>query len=307
MGLQSFEALTDYRLHGTLHSGALSSTKAAEPQHQDITTQEGAPVKQSFPISREQLTTIAYRAGHIMRDHFTHFGMARDVKGDKTPVTLADTLINTMFIERVREIAPHIDVVGEEESCRKESPWQLVVDPVDGTFPFTWGMPVATFMAALLFEGVPVIGVIYDPFTDRMFSAERGKGAHMNGRSLRVSQAATRGERPIVGYVSWPDSPYNVLKVMHYLEERGITSINLCSIGYIEVAVATGELAGTVFPGTAHHDTAPGHIIVDEAGGRVTDVHGKLLTYEGGKIAGHVMSNGRIHELLMEALAACNP
>jgi myo-inositol-1(or 4)-monophosphatase len=139
-----------------------------------------------------------------------------------------------------------------------------------------------------------------------MYAAERGEGANMNGVPLKVSRAVTSEDRPIVGYVSWPKCPYNILRVCQYLEERGVTLVNFCSIGYIEVAVATGEFAGTIFPGTSHHDTAPGHVIVEEAGGKVTDVFGNPLHYNDNKIAGHIMSNGCIHDLMVEAVKACN-
>ena len=264
-----------------------------------------------IPVRLDQLCEIAYLAGGVMKTYFTHFGMERVVKTDTTPLTAADTEINALVISHIRKLSTEVDIVGEEESDRTDSPWQIMCDPVDGTFPYTWGMPVATFMLGLMYRREPVVGVIYDPFTDRMYSAQKGKGAWLNMTRLKVSRVATRKDRPIVGYVSWPNDPpgacpYNVLKVCQYLEERGVTLVNICSIGYIEVAVATGEFAGTVFPGTKHHDTAPGHIIVTEAGGKVTDIFGEPLHYSDNKIAGHLMSNGHIHDLLVEAVKACN-
>lgn len=258
------------------------------------------------PISLVQLRQIAVLAGGVMKTYFTHFGMERIVKTDTTPLTLADTEINQLVIDHVRKISRDIDIVGEEQSDRTGSPWQVMCDPVDGTFPYTWGWPVSTFMLGVMHERKSVMGVIYDPFTDRMYYAEHGKGAWMNNTPLRVSTAATRKDRPIVGFVSWTDCPYNVLKVCQYLEERGVTLVNPCSIGYIEAAVATGEFAGTIFPGTKHHDTAPGHIIVTEAGGKVTDIFGEPLHYSDNQIAGHLMSNGHIHDLMVEAVKACN-
>lgn len=258
------------------------------------------------PVRLSQLCGIAYLAGGIMKKYFTHFGMERVVKTDTTPLTKADMEINDLVIEHVRNISKVIDIVGEEKSDRKDSPWQIMCDPVDGTFPYTWGMPLATFMLGLMYQRNPVMGVIYDPFAERMYTAEKGKGAQMNSGPLKVSSVLSRKDRPVVGYVSWPGCPYNVLKVCQYLEERGITLVNFCSIGYIEVAVATGEFAGTIFPGTKHHDTAPGHIIVTEAGGKVTDIFGEPLHYRKNEIAGHIMSNGHIHDLLVEAVKACN-
>lgn len=259
-----------------------------------------------YPISMEDLQSIAYLAGGVMKTYFTHFGMERIVKTDTTPLTAADTEINQLVIDHVRRLSKDVDIIGEEESDRKESEWQIICDPVDGTFPYSWGMPVATCMLGLMYHRMPVMGLIYDPFMDRLYHAELGKGAFMNKTRLKVSAAAQAKDRPILGYVSWPKCPYNILKVCQYLEERGVTSINLCSIGYIEAAVATGEFAATLFPGTKHHDTAPGHIIVEEAGGRVTDVFGRPLTYANNEIEGHIMFNGRIHDLIVEAVQACN-
>lgn len=261
---------------------------------------------ETSPVTLDQLREIGYLAGGVMQSYFTHFGMERIVKTDTTPLTKADTEINGLVIDHIRKISHDIDIVGEEESDRTDSPWQIVCDPVDGTFPYTWGMPVSTFMLGLLYERKPVMGVIYDPFTDRMYSAEKGKGAWMNSSQLHVSSVRTAVDRPVVGFVSWPGCPYNVLKVCQYLEDRGITLVNFCSIGYIEAAVATGEFAGTIFPGTAHHDTVPGHIIVTEAGGKVTNMFGEEQHYRDNKIEGHLMSNGHIHDLLVEAVKTMN-
>jgi myo-inositol-1(or 4)-monophosphatase len=263
-----------------------------------------APTK--APVRLEDLRGIAVLAGGVMKSYFTHFGMERVVKTDTTPLTKADVEINELVIDHIRKLSTEVDIIGEEASDRTASPWQIMCDPVDGTFPYTWGMPVSTFMLGLMYERKPVMGIIYDPFTDRMYYAERGKGAWMNEMPLRVSSTSVREDRPVVGFVSWPGCPYNVLKVCQYLEEHGVTLVNFCSIGYIEAAVATGEFAGTIFPGTSHHDTAPGHIIVEEAGGKVTDVFGKELHYSNNQIDGHIMSNGHLHDLMVRAVHACN-
>jgi fructose-1,6-bisphosphatase/inositol monophosphatase family enzyme len=258
------------------------------------------------PVSLEQLREIGYKAGAIMKTYFSHFGMERVTKTDTTPLTKADTEINQLVIDDIRKISNSIDIISEEGDDRRSSLWQIVCDPVDGTFPYTWGMPVSTFMLGVMYERKPVMGVIYDPFTDRMYYAEKNKGAWMNNTRLQVSSVKEREDRPVVGFVSWPGCPYSILKVCQYLEERGITLVSFCSIGYIEAAVATGEFAGTIFPGTAHHDTAPGHIIATEAGGKVTDIFGEPLHYSDNKIAGHLMSNGHLHDLMVEAVKACN-
>jgi myo-inositol-1(or 4)-monophosphatase len=258
------------------------------------------------------MQSIARRSRGIITGHFKAFGVARTVKGDKTPFTEADEETSLMMLDCLQRFAPSIDVIGEEHSNRTASPWRYYKDPIDGTFPFTWGMPIVTNMQGLTYEGEPVCGVIYDPFGERMYSAEKGRGAWLEGRypssrqKLSVSQISDPAGKPVVGFVSWKDCGYNILKVCSYLEERGVQLVNFCSIGYMEAAVATGEFAGTIFPGTHCHDTMPGHIIVTEAGGTVTDLFGKPINYAKNAIQGHIMSNGRIHDLLVEAVQACN-
>ncbi len=259
------------------------------------------------PINLRDLTSVAVEAGEIMRVHFRPFGMKREVKSDITPMTKADTEINDLVINHFRRFSGEIDIVSEEGSSRTNSPWRINCDPVDGTFPYTWGIPVSTFMISLSYEHEPVMGVIYDPFTHRMYQAEKGLGALLNsGSPLRVSKASTLEKRQVIGYTSWPGCPYNILKVCHLLEKRGATLVNLQSIGYIDVAVATGEFVGTIFPGPSHHDTAPGHVIVTEAGGMVTDIFGEPLDYSKDTLQGHIMSNGKIHHILVEAVKECN-
>lgn len=259
----------------------------------------------SSPITLLNLSYIAKEAGNIMLDHFVSHGMSRTVKGDHTPLTLADTAINKLVIRRIRQIDTVVDILGEEESSRTDSPWQIVCDPIDGTFPFTWGVPVSTFMIALLYKGQVMMSVIFDPFSDRRYRAERGKGAYLNGKPIRVS-SNTISDRPVVGYVSWHKCGTNMHAVLGHLESQGFQLVNFCSIGYIEAMVANGELVGTIFPQCkpgAFHDTAPGHLLVEEAGGYVTDLHGEPQDYLRKEFRGHIMANSAsMHEVLLEAV-----
>ncbi len=262
-------------------------------------------IENKTPLTVLNLSYIAKEAGNIMLDHFVSHGMKRTVKGDYTPLTLADTTINQLVIRRVHQIDPTIDILGEEESARTVSPWQIVCDPIDGTFPFTWGVPVATFMIALLYKGHVMASVISDPFSDRRYRAERGKGAYMNGNPIRVSNHTLR-DRPVVGYVSWQGCGTNMHAVLGHLESQGFQLVNFCSIGYQEAMVANGELVGTIFPQRkpwAFHDTAPGHLLVEEAGGIVTDLHGDPQDYLRKEFRGHIMANSpSVHEVLLDAV-----
>ena len=118
---------------------------------------------------------IAYQAGKIMLKYFNQDN-GSSYKGDKTIVTLADTEINSYLIEKVKEHYPTHAVDGEEEQSGK-SGFVWVCDPVDGTAMYAKHIPVAVFSLSLVIDGVPNVGVVYDPFTDSLYSAIKGKDA----------------------------------------------------------------------------------------------------------------------------------
>ena len=261
-----------------------------------------------LPISLEQMVSIARQAGVIMKEHFQPFGMVRKVKDDETPLTVADTAVNRMVINCVQAIDPSIDILGEEESLRTESDWQIACDPIDGTFPFTWGTPISTFMLALLHKGEVMASVIFDPFMNRMYTAEKGKGAFINGKPISVSTDGM-SDRPVIGYVSWQNCGTDMHAICGFLESIGFQAVNYCSIGYFEAMVANGELVGTIFPQRkllSFHDTAPGDLLVTEAGGIVTDLNGDPQDYLRDEFRGHIMANTwKIHNILFNAVKRC--
>jgi len=232
--------------------------------------------------------------------------MERWTKMDGTLVTAVAVAVNKHIITELRRISSEVDIVGEEVSDRTTSPWQVVCDPVDGTLPYTWGIHLSTVMIGLLYEGTPVMGVILDPYTGNAIHAQKGEGVWtVNGAEKlpSVSKAAAQADKPVVGSTSWPGCRYPMLQILQHIEESGVTVVVLPSIGIMEMMVATGVFAGTIFPGRKHHDTAPGHVIVEEAGGVVTDIIGNPLRYERDKpIKGHVMANPEIHGLLVDAV-----
>ena len=122
---------------------------------------------------------IAYEAGKIMLKYFNTKDIS-SYKGDKTIVTLADKEINTYLINRVKEKFPAHSVDGEEEQFGK-SDYVWVCDPVDGTAMYARNIPVAVFSLALVVNGESKVGVVYDVFTDTLYSAIKGAGAYNNG------------------------------------------------------------------------------------------------------------------------------
>jgi fructose-1,6-bisphosphatase/inositol monophosphatase family enzyme len=130
---------------------------------------------------------LAKQAGQIMLDYFDGDQQV-EIKADNSPVTIADKTINDLVINEIAKAYPDHGVVGEEASTDKQDQeYVWFCDPVDGTKAFTWGLPTAMFSLALVTKGRPVMGVAYDPFLKRMFTAVKGQGAFCNGEKISVS------------------------------------------------------------------------------------------------------------------------
>lgn len=239
---------------------------------------------------------IARDAGKIIHSYFDT-DVATRLKDDNTPVTAADEEINAMVITRLEKLYPDMAIIGEEGENGKKSPYVWVCDPLDGTFPFTYRLPLSVFSLALVDDGKPIVGIIYDPFTDRMYTAEKGKGAQVNGASARVSEKKL-GPNASIMMEWWGRCAYDVDTAMHALSaETGTYVLHLGSTVQSGCMVIRGVSEANVFPGTKGKfvDAAAMKIIVEEAGGRATDLAGNDQRYDR-DINGIVLSNGVVHD-----------
>ncbi len=243
---------------------------------------------------------IAKHAGQIMLKYFSQDNRS-SYKGDKTIVTLADTEINSYLIERVKEKYPTHSMDGEEEQFGK-SDYVWVCDPVDGTAMYARHIPVAVFSLALVIDGEPVIGVVYDPFTDSLYTAKKGQGAYKNNERISVNDYSLDDIRTCCHCDMWSKAKYNVCKVFNELRNK--TRLNdIGSITRASCCVATGDYTLAIFTGTKrkHCDIAAVKVIVEEAGGKVTDLFGNEQRYDQ-SIKGAIISNGLVHNEVVEII-----
>jgi fructose-1,6-bisphosphatase/inositol monophosphatase family enzyme len=218
-------------------------------------------------------------------------------------VTVADEEIHRFVIERVRETYPEHGVFGEEGSENAEREYLWLCDPIDGTDMFARGVPVAVFSLALVVDGDPIVGVIYDPFCDKLYSAVKGQGAFCNDQPIHVSDIKLGDKREIINQDVWwveglIDDPMPVLGRL-YEVSNWPTSIG--SVARAAVLVADGGFVATIFTYCKGKvmDVAAGKVIVEEAGGKVTDVFGEDQRYDG-DIRGAILSNGVVHDEIVE-------
>lgn len=252
---------------------------------------------------------LALQAGEIMRKYFLNEEMKVQEKSDKTLVTLADIEINSLVIQKISEVFPGHSVWGEEEkNIHKGSTFTWVCDPVDGTMPFAKGLPISTFSLALVDStGTPVLGVVYDPVFKRLYSAVHGQGAFLNDSPIRVSEKNTL-DLAYIDYELWINEEEGVsFDDPHVqLASKGTAKITtLCSVCMTGSLVAEGQYEAVIFGQSHPEDIAAIKVIVEEAGGKVTDLIGREQRYDQ-SIYGAVVSNGLIHDELVSITSNMN-
>lgn len=243
---------------------------------------------------------LAYSAGAIIRSDFKSAINAR-LKSDGSPVTDTDIKINKMVVEIIRKSYPSHDILSEEGSyLSNRSSHRWVADPLDGTIAFLNGSPTSVFSLALVINGRPHIGVVYDPFMDRMFHASRENGAFLNNERIEVS-TNSKLEGAVIGISRWKNAQFDMEPLYKKLisKDVGANVLQLGSIAYMGALVSSGTFSANIHPARESFDSAALKVIVEEAKGKVTDVFGNDQNYNR-RIKGCVMTNGIVHEELIK-------
>lgn len=253
--------------------------------------------------ARELAIRTARDAGAILRDKLGHVEV--EFKGTVDLVTDADRASEALVGSRISTAFPDHRLVGEEGIARdpgsgEDAAYTWIVDPLDGTTNFAHGYPHFAVSIALAFDRTVMLGVVYDPMRDELFVAERGAGAMLNDRPLRVSTTDSlirsllatgfsydlteRGEQLAI---------WNALQgETQGIRRDGAAALNLCYVG-------AGRLDGFWEQPLQPWDMAAGSLIVEEAGGVVTDyVGGPFKPFGDGVIA----ANAPIHRAVFEAV-----
>jgi myo-inositol-1(or 4)-monophosphatase len=253
-------------------------------------------------LSRELEVAVAAAeaAGEVLRDGFGRQHQI-EYKGEADLVTEADEEAERKIEEVIYEAFPDHGMLteeGGETEGQDDARW--IVDPLDGTTNYTHGVPFFCTSVALERAGEVVLGVVHDPMADETYAAERGGGATLNGNPLEVS--STDGPARALLGTSFADRPEELevgLDVFGRLADlaRGMRRLGS---GALDLCyVAAGRLDGCYERGFSTWDVAAGVLIVEEAGGKVTDHQGSGLDPEGSE--GLVASNGLIHPSLVRA------
>lgn len=255
-----------------------------------------------YAAELEFAQNVALEAGKIMHDNFLA-GMTREWKMDGTPITVTDTTINSLVIERVKKTFPEDSVLGEEENYNLGKSRVWVCDPVDGTMAFSHGLPISTFSLALVVDGTSQLGVVYDPFLKRMFRAVKGQGSYLNDKQITVSKQKIKNA--LIDVEGFP-STHPIIRadgaMNNALYAAGARVTSLWSAILPAALIASGEFAAVVFNVTKPEDGAAIKVIVEEAGGKVTDLFGHEQQYNG-PTNGFVASNDIVHQQILDIVS----
>jgi len=243
------------------------------------------------------VTEIAREAGTLLMSYF-HQHVKIEYKGEADLVTIADRASEKLIRERIRSLWPAHDILGEEEGLIDTgSDYRWYVDPLDGTTNFAHGFPVFCVSMALDYKGRRIAGVVYDPTRDEMFAAEQGSGAYLNQQRIHVSKVANLAEALVAtGFPSHKrhKNPniyfyHQITLRTHGVRRAGSAALDLC-------CVASGRFDGFWEFNLNPWDTAAGVLMVEEAGGRVTDFHGGPFPINSRET---LASNDLLHPALM--------
>lgn len=222
-------------------------------------------------------------------------------KGAVDLVTDADLAAERLVIERIRTAFPDHVILSEEAGSSGVGPYVWIIDPLDGTTNFAHGFPIYACSVALQVEGEVVAGAVYEPNLDELFWAGKSGGAYLNGKPINVSSVDYLEAALLATGFPYDlrDRPREVLDIFEKLSlvsqgmrRAGAAAVDLCFL-------ACGRIDGFWELGLKPWDAAAAGLIVEEAGGRVTNLFGGPFDLDVPEI---LASNGLMHQEMLEII-----
>jgi myo-inositol-1(or 4)-monophosphatase len=243
-------------------------------------------------------TAIAGEAGLLLKDRLNDSHTV-DFKGEIDIVTEADRASEALILSAIRRSYPDHDILSEESAAIcKGSSFRWIIDPLDGTTNYAHGYPVFCVSIALEKKGEVCLGAVFNPMLDEMFVAEKGGGAFLNGRRLKVSTTAILSHSLLAtGF------PYDIREskdnnINYFIQmARKVQAVRRAGSAALDLAyVAAGRFDGFWELKLQPWDTAAACLLVREAGGLVTDLFGAPFELRSPHI---LASNGALHQDMM--------
>lgn len=262
-------------------------------------------------LNDEQLLQVAIdaarAAGAIIREGWGR-AHAIEYKGATNLVTETDRASEKIILDRLLTVTPDFEILAEESGTRQpnaraaSADRRWVIDPVDGTTNYAHHFPYFAVSIGLEQAGESILGVVYDPILDQLFTAQRGRGAFLNGERIRCSQAPTVGQSVVatgVTYDVW-ETGRGVEEIVRML--RRTRSVRIKGCAALDMSyVACGRLDAYCDTGLSPWDLSAGRLVVTEAGGKVSSHGGDAVRVD---TQFFIISNPHIHAELEQLLIA---
>ncbi len=247
---------------------------------------------------KETLIKATLAGSKILQQYFNGSFTVSSKSNINDLVTQADKESEDAIFRVIRESFPDHYILSEEAGDLKmDSNVKWIIDPIDGTVNFANGIPICCVSIAVEQNGHMILGSVYNPILNELFFAEKGKGATLNGNKISVSDKADVATSCLVtGFpYTYLDEPNGPLQVFEKLIRKGIPVRRLGSAAIDLCWVAAGRFDGFYEHKLAAWDSAAGYLIVEEAGGKVTDFKGDYYS----PYQPHILAtNGKIHDEL---------
>jgi len=262
---------------------------------------------------KDFLNDIIKKAGKkILKESSKGFDI--EYKGEKDVVTNIDKLIEKFIISEILEIFPDHAILGEEKGIKNKvenAPYIWIIDPIDGTSNFSHGLPhyavsIAIFKQKSIkksknfqfLEGEIILGAIYNPNTKELFFAEKNKGAFLNDKKITVSDITNIEESIFANDFPITHSELN-FSAQEAIQEHCQSTRRMGSSALDLAYIACGRIDGLLSFGLKAWDIAAGVLIVNEAGGSISDTNGNLIDLFGEDI---LATNGHLHKKTLKIL-----
>ncbi|MEO8403375.1 MAG: inositol monophosphatase family protein [Chitinophagaceae bacterium] len=223
-------------------------------------------------------------------------------EGVNNPVTEADHASEKAIFEVIKSKFPDHYILSEEAGeIVQDSNYKWIVDPIDGTINFAHGIPLNCVSIGIEHNGEMILGAVYNPHLNEFFLAEKGKGATLNDKPIHVSNETEAIKACLVTgfpytYINIPNGP---LEIFERFIRKGVPVRRLGSAAIDLCWVACGRFDGFYEHKLEAWDSAAGYLIVEEAGGRVTDLVGNKFSPYQHKI---LATNGKIHDEMLDVI-----
>lgn len=240
-------------------------------------------------------------AAEILRFFNSDFKISNK-EGVNNLVTEADHASEKAIINIIKSKFPNHQILAEETGeIKQDSTYKWIIDPIDGTVNFAHGIPLNCVSIGIEKEGDMILAAVYNPHLNELFFAEKGRGATLNDKPIRVSEETQTVKACLVTgfpytYINMPNGP---LEIFERFIRKGVPVRRLGSAAIDLCWVACGRFDGFYEHKLEPWDSAAGYLIVEEAGGKVTDLQGNKFSVYQHKV---LATNGKIHEEMLRVI-----